>query len=853
MPNDENNGVNPQNPQNQQANPNLIWNQSSQSLWDSDDFDFNFDDSTSNNQSGNWLSDDMQDQMRRQWRSWMFLTPDEAITKSNEDSDINLWNIDISSTVQPQQRSGMFLTPDEEANKEESQIEWKQYSFQWTDGNQGVNDVDSDDSYLAWIDPGDVIDSQDDISNNWQENTEIQDNDYSQDKLDDEIEDLISFWDEHKNDQWEIANQTIENSVEDGQDLQENEELNTDQLENQIGQSAQDPQMMETSSNLAGNGQDTVGQENSIQENENPIVQNVESVPQNVEPVSQDAEPVTQNTQTIQTGVATDDINSVVNSEWENTEDRLSQEDKKVEESFWSGDEPMSWDIDVSPENVSQNVENVISDSVNTAVQNIDSNIDSNIIWNVNSDINDQSVGQNDLHIENMWTDVVENGNWDLISDVWWMQQMNQENTYVPNEAEFTQMSNLLDSSNSGQIDLSNLDTEQWFVQQDQSIQNVIPENNLQNLWTETVQMENSMDNNIPTVQNDVVQSNLENNVNDELSQFDSVEPQNLQPEIPQEIQPVAQPEVQSEIQQEAIQDVVVNNPNPNSEINLDSLVSEIEPVDQTIVWNNDITNWTLIWSVNEWQVVNSVVQPVAQKKRKKQSWFKVLWIFLLVCVLLWVGVYVASKMFPEEFSKIINKNDPVVWFLVWDNEEVNIDENNIDENNIDEENIEEVGIEDFWDDVQEQEIDPDSLAGLLLWDEDWDQNQDPEISWDWEENYISDDEWEIDSETWESNEIWGDEEWWEDNWDFDPFAEINDILWEAQEYVDRLNAYAASGQYYLDWGESNGKQVVANVWRSIQNTAQGELTKLENWEEIDTSVFDRMDDLLKKLSDLTK
>ena len=34
---------------------------------------------------------------------------------------------------------------------------------------------------------------------------------------------------------------------------------------------------------------------------------------------------------------------------------------------------------------------------------------------------------------------------------------------------------------------------------------------------------------------------------------------------------------------------------------------------------------------------------------------------------------------------------------------------------------------------------------------------------------------------------------------------------------------------------------------------AQGELTKLENWGEIDTTAFDSMDKMLKKLSDLAK
>lgn len=823
MPTDENNGVNPQN---QQVSP---------STSDSDDFDFNFDDSNNNQgtQAWTWLSWDMQDQMRRQWRSWMFLTPDEAITKSNEDSDMNLWNIDISSTVQPQQRSGMFLTPDEEANKEENQIEWKQYSFQWSNETQVVNDIDSDDSYLAWIDPGDVEDSWDDVSDNWQENMQVQDSDYSQDKLDDEIEDLISFWDGPKAEnvgQWLAVDQTVAQpeDVNKGVEIQATSSVET-AVEQPVDAVVQPEQSVER-----------VELKNEEQNNE--LIQNIQEW--------QDPQIVQDGVWNIWVENSNVEGGSINESKWWDSEDRLSQEDKKVEESFWTASESISSDIDVSPENVGQNVENVINEPVDTPEQNIDSDI----TWNVNLDVNVQPVEQNDLHIENMWTDVVENGNWDLISDVWWMQQMNQENTYVPNEAEFNQMSNLLDSSNSGQIDLSNLDSEQWLVWQNQSVQNVVPENNLQNLWTETAQMENSMDNNVPIVQNNVVQSNLENNVNEELSRFDSVESQNLQQEVPQEVKQ----ETPQVIQQETSQNVAVNS--NSSEINLDSLVSEIEPVNQNVVLNNDASNWTLIWAVNDWVSVQQSNPAMPQKKRKKQSWFKVLFIFFWVCVLLWVGVYVASKMFPEEFSKIFNKNDPVIWYLLGDNE-VNVDENNPDENNPDENNdennidvVDEINIENSWDNVQDQEIDPNSLAGLLEWDGDWEENQNLENSWDIENNTGSWDEngvWEV---SWESNESWDNTIWWDNGtWNFDPFAWIDEILWEAQEYVDKLNAYAASGQYYFDWWENNWKPVVANVWRSIQNTAQGELTKLENWEEIDTNVFDRMDDLLKKLSDLAK
>jgi hypothetical protein len=51
------------------------------------------------------------------------------------------------------------------------------------------------------------------------------------------------------------------------------------------------------------------------------------------------------------------------------------------------------------------------------------------------------------------------------------MQQMNQNNSYVPNETEFNQMSEILDSSSTGQIDLSNLSNEQPSEQQSESVQ----------------------------------------------------------------------------------------------------------------------------------------------------------------------------------------------------------------------------------------------------------------------------------------------------------------------------------------------------------------------------------------------
>ncbi len=761
MPTDENNWVNPQN---QQVNPSLAWDQTAQNSGDSDDFDFSFEDSNSENGwMNNDLSWDMQDQMRRQWRSGMFLTPDEVITKSNDNIDMSSGQLDLSSTVQPQRRSGMFLTPDEEATKEETQIEGKQYSFEWAAEAQAEA---SEDSYLAWIDPNDVDASGDD------EEIDLgnkQENDYSQDSLNEEIEDLISFWDEPKtNSEQDLTSKPVETTTATSIETPAEATVETPTLETPVVAS--------------------------------PVEQTVE---QNVQPIVEDTQ--------VQNTNSTDNWNG-----W-NSEDWLSQEDKKVEESFWTESENISPDVDVSPETVGQNVENVINEPVQAAETELP-NVDLNTLWDATLDAN-ISAAPSDLHIENMWTDVVENWNWDLISDTWGIQQMNQENTYVPNEAEFTQMSNLLDSSSTGQIDLSNLSNEQPSEQQSESVQQEAVATAAPVVSTEIEQVNNP-------VMDTPMQSWLESNVDAELSAFQWGEQQ------------------WQNISQESHENNTVNE--PSAEINLDSLLPEETSVIQWTVQNNE-TNWSVIWTINGWWQVEQQVQTTPQKKKKKQSWFTVLWIVLWSLILLGLAWFVASKMFPEEFAKLFKK-DAIVSGLITDGEENNGDENNVDEENPDEGNIDESNInEENPDDITwEQELDPDSLAAQL-WQED--------NTWDWEtgENWedVDNPEWTT-GDTWDWDQAWDTTETWSwDTWDFDPFAEFGDILEEAKETIEKLNAYVSSWQYYIDLDTKSW--AISILWRKVMEQAQGELTKLENWEEIDTTAFDSMDKMLKKLSDLAK
>ena len=488
-----------------------------------------------------------------------------------------------------------------------------------------------------------------------------------------------------------------------------------------------------------------------------------------------------------------------------------------MEESFWTESENISPDVDVSPETVGQNVENVINEPVQAAETELP-NVDLNTLWDATLDAN-ISVAPSDLHIENMWTDVVENWNWDLISDTWGIQQMNQENTYVPNEAEFTQMSNLLDSSSTGQIDLSNLSNEQPSEQQSESVQQEAVATAAPVVSTEIEQVNNP-------VMDTPMQSWLESNVDAELSAFQWGEQQ------------------WQNISQESHENNTVNE--PSAEINLDSLLPGETSVIQWTVQNNE-TNWSVIWTINGWWQVEQQVQTTPQKKKKKQSWFTVLWIVLWSLILLGLAWFVASKMFPEEFAKLFKK-DAIVSGLITDGEENNGDENNVDEENPDEGNIDESNInEENPDDITwEQELDPDSLAAQL-WQED--------NTWDWEtgENWedVDNPEWTT-GDTWDWDQAWDTTETWSwDTWDFDPFAEFSDILWEAQETIEKLNAYVSSWQYYIDLDTKSW--AISILWRKVMEQAQGELTKLENWGEIDTTAFDSMDKMLKKLSDLAK
>ena len=94
---------------------------------------------------------------------------------------------------------------------------------------------------------------------------------------------------------------------------------------------------------------------------------------------------------------------------------------------------------------------------------------------------------------------------------------------------------------------------------------------------------------------------------------------------------------------------------------------------------------------------------------------------------------------------------------------------------------------------------------------------------------------------------------WLNDTWEqpFDPFADMNNLLNKDQESIDKLNNYMSQGQYYNERWIANGNNVVAKYGEYIVVTSQEEIWKLEKWEEIDITIFDRFDDLINKMSSL--
>jgi hypothetical protein len=300
--------------------------------------------------------------------------------------------------------------------------------------------------------------------------------------------------------------------------------------------------------------------------------------------------------------------------------------------------------------------------------------------------------------------------------------------------------------------------------------------------------------------------------------------------------------------------------------LSLDAILDQ--EIQNMHVENSNVNSVNNGWIIGNDQVQTQTWQQVftqntVAKKRKKQSWFTVIWIFLGVIILLWILWFAASKMFPDKFHNLF-KGDVVVEYLSWnesgtdeqwttDNIQewngVNNGEDQIIGSDTEMENLswDSVDILEWWDneewgdvaeDGQEWEpIDPNSLAWLLS-DENTGNNN---VSWN---TLGSDENGEngLNGDSVDSSNTWS-------NWEnFDPFTEIDNILGGNESDLDKLNDYISQWNDYKElWAKNNDKKM-ERYWEYIVVTATEELSKLENWEEIDNTVFSKLDEILESL-----
>ena len=729
----------------------------------------------------------------------------------------SVWN--NQNQIVSQGRTWMFLTPDEEAEKEELQNSWQTMS----QANAPVEDSS------LWEDSGSYFPNVNINSDSIPDDTAGEN---SGDKFDDKIENMISF-DDDKN----------------------SESTNTETVWVNVNEIISENETKPVETWWNNDMWWLIMQDQQVDENQNINNTNIENTDV-VESNLQD---------TVEPSVPTDVVDWTTNVQGD---DWLQQEDKKVEETFGSENVENNQSIEVNetPAEVAQNVESLFNKANSGSENNV---VGSNDGW-INDTSLPEGLGQQ--------TD-----------------SQPVEGNYVPNEAEFSAMSNLLNSSSAWQVDLNNVSNQ--------------PEDNT---WV----LNNTFTSDVMPIQwnsDGTLDNSLQSPVNPVEQEVNSVEQQNVQPDFPDQPNPF---EMQN--QQEVVNNNMVNNSwvvdmNQPNQMDLQNPVNSVGPVEPSIdlnsiwsVWwvdlwniNNNIENqWMPLDAILDQEIQNMHVQPqnpgqvnnawavdmnqyqqqvqfqpqnvqTQNGKRKKQSWFVALGVFLFVCL----AIFVVFKMFPDKISKIF-KNDIVVEYVTWNEYMENTETNTLDveqlEENEDNESEElETGLQLGENDELLVEGDWEQEENNLEW---WESNAEwnEQLSWDIEELDPNSLAWllaedggtaniETSDETANLEEsmqnVWNTEEssesnntWTNNDEEFDPFAEIINVLEEEQSDSDKLNDYIEQWNFYKELWISNGDRKMEKYGEYIVVTATEELWKLENWEEIDNSVFGRLDEILESL-----
>jgi len=475
-----------------------------------------------------------------------------------------------------------------------------------------------------------------------------------------------------------------------------------------------------------------------------------------------------------------------------NKDDAFKSLDKTTE-----NQDELKKDSDIENNNKSKNIE-----SKNDVLD-----LDSLDIWQTNSiEQNlEEDKKQAWLHKENLWEDVLENNDWDIVSDTG--EFNNKWSGYVLNEHDFNQTVGALNSTEKWQIDLdflkkdsekadnSKLETnnsvekQDWILDLDSMISKFEDDNkwkveNKSLSWGDTNIEEKKPVELYNNVQNQWLDSNinLENWVNNNIDLWST--------------------EIEND--------------------NIDKIKSPIEKdtnFDNKSV--NQVKNENIDWK-------NSVVLNEPPKTKNKHWWLK---IFILIILLLVWWILILTKMYPEEFGDIIGA-------IRWEDTTVveysgNSNTDTVLENT---ENI----ILNTWENVLntgeiEEELDPDSLAWQIEWSNSGNQNIIEYESGDTINN------------TWHGS----------DTEDFNAFEELEEVIdpvdSQNAKLLEDLNSYKDQWDDYNEWGRSQWNSTAMKYGLYISKKAEDVINDIENDLEIDISetedYFAQFDVYLEKLS----
>ncbi len=415
---------------------------------------------------------------------------------------------------------------------------------------------------------------------------------------------------------------------------------------------------------------------------------------------------------------------------------------------------------------------------------------------------------ENWLHKENLWEDVLENKDGDIVSDTG---DLNSKwNVYIPNEHDFSQTVGALNSKEKGQIDLDSLQkdqkksdnsqletddsiksqksTQEWSLDLDSMISNF--ENN--DLWKD----ENK--------KNSWVNLDVENDKSEETV----VEQQNRWLDNDQSVTKSVNGNID-------LWSAEVNN---NSDL-------EKTPIEQNLDQSKQSVNQVNNQDINS---PKAVVFEDKSKLKNKHSWLK---IFILIILLLFWWVLILSKMYPEEFGDIMSA-------IKWeDTTVVEYSENS----NLDTvlENTGNTGLN-TWENVLNtgeivEEPDPDSLAWQIEWTSGTNNN------------VIEYDTWDVLVDTWHGS----DEE------SFDAFEDLDEAIDSVDsqyaEVLDSLLDYKKQWDEYNEWGRSQWNTTAMKYGLYISRNAEELINDIENNIKIDMNEVDKyfaqFDVYLEKLS----